>query len=205
MQYKKGLFDRQVKVIQVFKKVHLYGKENRSFDSRKSIVQWKDICSTNGHVSSGQLWLPPYLITQPNFLQSAIIFLIDEEWISPYKVDIEKSIFHPFSKKYKLYCFSINEQLEIRFHYDSFDIGIPEREDFDLGALKKNVPLEIKINGKYDATMSRGMERLFKEQHFIFEYLGDFTEYWEIKEPVEPHLKSLNKERKSINLLKPLW
>lgn len=198
-------FNRSVKVIQVFKKVHWYGKDQRSFETRKGVIDWSNVESKNGFVENGQLWLPPYLLEQPNFGHAGIMFLLDEENIGRIKREGEKSFILPYAKKYKVDCFVIEEALKIQFQYLPFEIGIPKRDHFTIGQLTPDQSLEFKINGKFDATLSRGMERLFKEQHFIIEYLGEFNEYYPIKEPVTAFKKNVPHNRKLVDLMKPLW
>jgi hypothetical protein len=105
----------------------------------------------------------------------------------------------------KIDIFEIKNDLELFLKYDRYEVGIPERENFKLCILKKNNPVEIKINGKTDFSMTSGRERIFKEQHYIFEYLGDFGSCKILKEPYESVIKRVPEERKIIDLIKPLW
>ena len=65
--------------------------------------------------------------------------------------------------------------------------------------LKKNKPVEITIDGIHDGYH----KRIFVENNFILEYLGQFDEIFE-KRNLEHSKKRIPKERKRINLLKYL-
>ncbi|MCX6132020.1 MAG: hypothetical protein NTX25_23555, partial [Proteobacteria bacterium] len=84
-------------------------------------------------------------------------------------------------------------------------VGDPKREDFKLGEVKKGKPIEIKINGKTDFSLTSRRARVFKEQTYIFNYIGDFSECKILKEPFDFTLKRLPSDRKVVDLIKPLW
>ena len=97
------------------------------------------------------------------------------------------------------------EELELYLQYGYFEVGIPERKNFKLCTIKKQQPIEIKINGKTDFSATSRRERTFKEQHFIIEYVGDFNSCKLLKSPITPHVKQPPKPIKVVDLLKPLW
>lgn len=110
---------------------------------------------------------------------------------------------HPM--KWKCFEFRKTEQISLNFLWDQWEIGFPERENFKLSTLEINRPVEIKINGKRDFSLTGRRKRTFIEQNFIIEYLGmanqvELDDIQNIRTekvlPVKP---------KEINLLKPLF
>ena len=53
--------------------------------------------------------------------------------------------------------------------------------------------------------MSARRARVFKEQHYIFEYIGNFDKCTLLREPFEPIKKEIPADRKIVDLIKPLW
>lgn len=206
MKFKEGRFKKPVKILQVFKQIHIYGKENKSFESRKEVMKWNDFNSSNGYVKDKELFIPEYLIDNARLNESALISIEDTHIISfnnfP-KSGLSKSF--PYSKRYSIDIFDLHNNLDIFLKYDKYEVGIPSRANFKLCELTEQIPVEIKINGKIDFTASRGRERMFKEQQYIFQYLGEFDFYKILKQPFTPILKTIPSDRKLIDLIKPLW
>ena len=123
-------------------------------------------------------------------------------------MDAQKQI-HCFQssrpRKYHIFDIRYNSQIELHLRYSYFDVGIPARQDFKLCSLKQDVPVEIKINGKTDFSMSSRRARAFKEQRYIFEFLGEFDKCNLMKKPIKSTLKRVPKDRKVIDLMKTLW
>lgn len=206
MNFKECRFKKPVKVLQVFKQIHIYGKENKSFESRKEVMKWNDFNSANGYVKEKELFIPEYLIDNARLNESALITLEDSHFISSNnfpKPNLSNSF--PYSKRYSIDIFDLHNNLDIFLKYDKYEVGIPSRANFKLCELTEQIPVEIKINGKIDFTASRGRERMFKEQQYIFQYLGEFDSYKILKQPFTPILKTIPSDRKLIDLIKPLW
>ena len=206
MNLKEGLFKKPVKVLQIFKIIHVYDTENKSFETRKEIMKWKNIDSKNGYVKDGELFLPEYLTENSKIDESVLITLEDTTFVSKFNLSyVNASKCFIFSNRYLLDIFEIKNDLDIHLKYDKYEVGIPARANFKLCHLDELEPIEIKINGKIDSTASRGRERMFREQQYIFQYLGDFTKYKTFKEPSAPTLKNIPSKRKVVDLIKPLW
>lgn len=198
-------FKKPAKVIQVFKKINIYGKDEKSFDLRKDLMQWNNILSKSGYIKNGEIFIPENILDKKDHQLCEIILLTDNasnrDLIS---ADEENQYLLPaFSWRFEI--FELKKNLDIFLRYNEYEIGIPSREDFKLSTLKKGVPLEIKINGKTDFSMTAGKERKYKDQSYIFIYHGEFNKTKILKEPFQPVKKSISGERKVINLIKPLW
>jgi hypothetical protein len=109
------------------------------------------------------------------------------------------------SNKIHIFELGAAPEFELHLRYGYYEIGIPKRSNFKLCNIKKNIHVEIKINGKTDYSHSSGRERIFKEQRYILEYVGDFDRFKLLKEPYEPILKQVPNERNVVDLNKPLW
>jgi hypothetical protein len=138
--------------------------------------------------------------------ESVLITLEDTNFVSKFNLSyVNASKSFTFSNRYQLDVFELKNDLDIHLHYDKYEVGIPARANYKLCHLDQDEPIEIKINGKIDATASRGRERMFKEQQFIFQYLGDFKKYKILREPFLPMSKIIPSKRKVVDLIKPLW
>lgn len=207
MKLREITFKKTVRIIQVFRNINIYGKEEKSFELRKDAMEWKPISSKSGYVANGELFLPEQITAHPQFLNCDIITFNDHHPSS----DISNlpELNHCFStaRKNQLAIFELRmkEELELHLHYGYFEIGIPERANFKLCTLQPNYPVEIKINGKTDASLTSRRARVFKEQYYIVEYLGDYTHCKLLKEPYDSYIKQIPETRKVIDLIKPLW
>jgi hypothetical protein len=220
MKYTEITFRKPIKVCQIFRNIMVYEKSMKSFDNRKDRIAWKDSYSKAGHIINNELYLPERILNDPNLNNCDLITIEDDNHhdtftlsnISCTKVKSSNcepvynhclDLTHP--KKLDIFELRNNEEFEIYLNYGHFEVGIPERDNFKLCELEKNKPVEIKINGKTDFSLTSRRARVFKEQEYIFEYLGDFNKCKILKEPYNGCLKHLPKDRKVINLLKQLW
>lgn len=213
-------FKRPVKVLTVVRNINIYGKSKKSFDDRKEDTAWRPISSKSGYVKDNELYLPETITDNINLNNCGLITIEDDNHQQGFDAtDLQRSNVIASNKKaarnrcfnkthtWKLDIFDLRPtvEFEVFLHYDYFEVGIPERDNFKICALKIRQPTEIKINGKTDASMSSGRERIFKEQSYILEYAGDFTSCKLLKEPFDPMIKHIPAERKIIDLMKPLW
>ena len=197
-------FKKPVKILQVFKIIHIYGKADKSFENRKSEMEWKPFHSKSGSIANGKLFLPEDFIKEQYENDSLLITLEDEQLTGKNHSSSHNRVFK-FAKTYQLDIFEIKDDLELFLKYDQWEIGIPERDNFKLAMLNEAQPVEIKINGKTDSSLTSGRERVFKEQQYIFNYLGEFQSAQLLKEPFEPVIKTIPAQRKTVDLIKTLW
>ena len=205
MKLQEIVFKKPVKIIQLFKKINIYGKEDRSFEVRKDQMKWTEPLSKSGFVKEGKAFIPEGILETANFNQCAVIFLVDDLSNSEKKIATEQNQYLLTKPIFRFEIFELKKNLEVFLDYNEYEIGIPHRENFKLGTLKEGNAIEIKINGKFDFTMTAGKQRAFKEQQFILEYLGEFQNIFILKEPFSPIKKGIPEDRKVVDLIKTLW
>ena len=217
-------FARPIKVLQVFRNINIYGKPKKSLDDRKAELEWVEIHSKSGHAIDGQLFLPESVKTNPDVRSCDLITIEDDN-----QPQIFSSAHLAYTKVMAIiprlpqpppanHCLNLigpteidifelrlNDELELHLRYGYYDVGIPKRSDFKLCEIRRGKPVEVKINGKTDHSVSKGRDRLFKEQHYVFHYLGDFSSAALLREPFEPTPKHVPAERKVVDLIKQLW
>ncbi|MCP4122887.1 MAG: hypothetical protein GY751_14140 [Bacteroidetes bacterium] len=213
-------FGKPVKVIQVFRNINTYRKNEHSFADRKEVLAWNAFDSRSGFVEDGKLYLPGQILKDPHFLQAALITLEDDQQPHIYglcsiahtdgygrNVNATTNRCYLRSKAWSLDIFKIihSSPMDIHLNYGHFEVGQPERQNFKLCELEELKAVEIRINGKLDHSMSSGRERLYKEQQYIFKYLGEFDQCHILQPPIIPVQKKIPPSRKDVNLLKPLW
>lgn len=212
-------FNQPIHILQIFKNIHVYGKESKSFDDRKEDMEWRPIPSKCGHITNGQLYLPETIIAHPFFYKCNLITLEDEN--IPLKNDAPElkyskaPLIHPnghnqcYDWKHaintSIFSLKNKEEMELHLQYGYFEVGTPARENFKCCSIKLNAPVEIKINGKIDSSLTSRKARAFKEQYFVYDYLGIFTKCLLLKEPYQAMVKQVPTQRKEVNLLKTLW
>ncbi|TBW28261.1 hypothetical protein [Gramella sp. KN1008] len=104
--------------------------------------------------------------------------------------------------KWKSFRFYFEQMPVIDLNYDEFKLGKPSRDNFTICSFEKNIPTEIKINGKRDMSLFGRRERTYHEMNIIFNYLGTANS---LKETSEPIIKKIPSPEKTINLLKTLY
>lgn len=202
-------FDKPVKVIQIFRNIYTYGKDERSFSSRKDKLAWKPIPSTSGHVADQVLYLPPSLKNMPAIGKSVLIFLLDDQFPIPEHsvFEQEKVQFASTNQHFKLNSFRIwvQDVPELHFKYEASEVGMPARADFKIAELKPSHPICVKVNGKFDFSLTGRRARTYIDQTYIFEHLGEVSSYAFLKEPLIPLLKTVPTAYKLIDLNKTLF
>lgn len=94
-------------------------------------------------------------------------------------------------------------QLEVYLNWSYWKLGEPFRENYQVAVLKPNEPIQIKLDGKRDFSMSSRRKRTFMEHDYILEYKG-LVSAWEIMEETVVFEKPVPKPKKEINLMKYL-
>ncbi len=220
MKLQEVKFKHPVKLLQVYRSINEYQKSKKSFDTRKESVAWHNVYSQNGYIHNQELYLPDSITSHPAFNNCGLITIEDECTTSTTAANIlsipslpsrrlkpaNNHCFH-LSHPNKLHVFELNyhDALELHLRYDYFEVGIPERDNFKLCTLSPHLPVEVKLNGKLDFSLTSRRQRVFKEQHYIFEYHGDFDSCYLFTTPYTSVLKKIPDERKVIDLIKPLW
>lgn len=220
MKVQEVVFKKPVRVIQVFRKINFYGKTTKSFEDRKDDTQWLNIFSKSGYVKDKELWLPEQVFKNPNFEICTLITLEDNsqsQFISGKDLISNKTVISNNAVVYNN-CFYLSREsnidifeikgdsgIELHLNYNYSEVGVPRRDNFKLCDIKLNKPVEVKINGKTDFSFTSRGQRLFKEQEYIFEYLGDFSKCFILIEPYDPINKKIPENRKVVDLLKQLW
>lgn len=220
MKLQEVVFKKPIRVIQVFRNINIYGKKDKSFDLRKEELLWKSIQSKSGFVSEDELYLPEQILTNPDFNKSDLITMEDDNNYQPFTSQHlqDTKIISFGNKPFLNHCFSLTrpnqidifelrfkEELELHLKYGYFEVGTPKRENFKLCDIKKNQAVEVKINGKTDFSLTSRRDRVFKEQHYIYNYIGDFLKCKILKEPYNSYTKYIPENRKVIDLIKQLW
>ena len=211
MKLKSVTFKNAVTVLQLFRNIYTYGKDQKSFEERKQLAQWKLIPSKSGFVLNNELYLPQSILNEPHFDNCTLLTIEDNNNefhhtlpnIYPYKTN--QCFQQAQHVKLDIFNLQLTTQIEMHLAYGYFEIGIPERENFSLGVLHPHQPMAIKINGKTDASLTDRRERMYKEQHYIYENMGTFRQCYLLKEPSEPIVKKVPEAARTIDLLKPLW
>ncbi len=202
-------FKKPIKIVQLFRNINTYGKEEKSFEDRKEKIAWKPISSTAGFVKDNVVHLPESILAQPNFEHCDLIVLIDDNFQASQNVVYtnEKNLCfrNKSSNKLDFLQIKLEEKIELFIKPSYFEIGDPERDEFKVCELTIAKPISIKINGKRDFSLTGRRARTFIEQEYIFNYIGDFTTIQIEKEPFTPIVKNVPTEKKVIDLMKTLW
>lgn len=222
------------KVIQVFHKYIEYQKDQKSFEKRKAYSMWRsEIISPIAYVNLDKLSIPKTLYSMELEFNNLIVLndfnadstaeaFVDQNkrWqkdLINFKVNkfasTHKKLF--FLQTYNLTNKPINFEIfqlrlntdiiELHLKYNHYEIGEPSRDNFKLCNLEQNVPVEIKINGKNDHSLSSGTARTFKEHHYIFHFIGEVNAIELRKESLKGMAKVIPTPKKVIDLMKDLY
>lgn len=210
MKHQELIFKKPVKILQIYRMVNEYGKDERSFADRKNKLVWKPISSQSGFVEDEVLYLPEDTLQDKKLGNGDLITIEDESDITPQQ---EWKTVNKYYEKGNNHCFNLHhintyecfgfkgDPLELSLRYNHTLVGDPSRDDFTLTRVEKDKPVEVKINGKHDT--SRG--RYFKEQYYIFHLLGTFDRCFLLADAAKAVTKEIPSNRKLIDLIKPLW
>ena len=212
-------------ILQVYHNHFVYGKDKKSHAHRKKWTDWKsEILSKSGHWENGRVVLAKSNYS-PDLTHSDLVILNDfnsdaeretvnnqhQKWTKE-SIDFEKKtqvqyfslIGHP--KKFEIFKLKLVENhIELYLQYDSYEIGEPKRENFKVCEIRMESPVEVKINGKLDHSLTSGRERSFKERCYIFHLIGETNEFELAREPFGGSIKLIPKPLKTIDLMKELY
>src|SRR5690606_33919162 len=144
-------------------------------------------------VRDGELFVPETILQQPNFLNCDLITLEDSRQVSS-TGENNKCFFLHHPNPLHIFKLKKEGELVLFLKYGYFEVGIPKRNEFKLCELRLNEPVEIKINGKTDSSLTSRRERVFKEQFYIFHFLGQFSGCTLLREPFVPMAKKVAHE-----------
>jgi hypothetical protein len=94
------------------------------------------------------------------------------------------------------------EKLQLRFHWEYFTVGDPQRDEMKIASLPPGKSLEFKINGKTDFSLTGRRPRHYLEQDFLIRNHG-LVESWQVTDP--PFVKTKTQADKVVDLRKLLW
>lgn len=202
-------FKKPVKILQVFSNIVYYRKDEKSFSDRKHKLEWRDAASVNGYVADQQLFLPEKVLLHPALQRCNLITIVDDLTVDHYyrwNIENNDCLVLDVPRPFGDFNLAQQKELELHLRYEPLSTKIPLRPGFKICDFRKGEPVEVKINCKYDFSLfGSPRERVFKEQQYIFQYIGDFTSFQVLKHPVTPMHKRIPENRKLVDLLKPLW
>ncbi len=209
-------------VLQVFTLVVPYTKEEKSFEDRKDRSQWNSYTGS----STSQLKVNPdteetelTLSSEHTFLdimENDLIVLNDSNDES----DFGSIHFYNLNKKHGNIPFSIFKlqksktlndsgglelELELHLNYNETTIGDPKRENFKIANLLPGKTIEVKVNGKFDFSMTGRRERTYKEQIFRFQLCGPVSSIEFARVSPNSWVKKIPQPNKIIDLMKQLY
>jgi hypothetical protein len=202
-------FKKPVKILQVFSNIVYYSKEDKSFADRKHKLEWRDAESVSGYIADQQLFLPELVLAHPALQRCSLITMVDDQTIAHqhhWNIAQNDCLVLDVPRPFGDFNLAQKEELELHLRYQPLSTAKPNRPGFKISDLRKGEPVEVKINGKYDHSLfGSPRARVFKEEQYIFQYIGDFTSLQVIRPQATPMHKRIPENRKLVNLLKPLW
>jgi len=191
-------------IIQIFDNSCSYTKELKSFKDRKDSSKWKEtIISKSGYIENEVLNINQDILKTP--LSSNTILLVDLNRLEDSKKSKSQVLNGEITASaftWSILKFRKKETIEINLNWNYWELGDIKRAQFKLAELKENQPIEIKINGKRDFSLSSRKERLFLEKNFIIQYWGTVEEIKLIPELNFTREKKIPMDRKLVNLMK---
>ncbi len=186
-------FKQPKHVLHVFHNQHRYGKSDNNGEYRKWLLTWPDKLACNaGYLDqNGRVLLHESITALADDLaQSQMLIMTDRTVKSNYLPICDRhyrdSSCHAFLKNaahpkdYSIFRVKhADGVLTVHLNYQDNGsyIGIPRRDNFQVGELAPNQPLRVTINGKSDFSLTGRRERTFFLLDYIFIYYGEFTEF----------------------------
>ena len=200
-------FNRSIKLLEIFSMVYHYSKEQKSFEARKEILQWQPLPAKNGFVENEELFLPKSIEQHPRLPHCDTITIVhDMPTADGYKKHFlfNDCLTLTAPRQFSIFDIKKKEEIELHLRYNYFFVGYPERKNYKLCDLRKQQSVEIKINGIIDFSLTGRRDRVFIDQQYVFNYVGDFKNCKFLPEKELCEIVSVPENRKLINLLKPL-
>lgn len=222
------------RIIQVFHNHLRYTKDRKSFTDRKGDLAWKEqIRSQAPFLKEGTLVIPR--TAHPTDLETCDTIIVHDfnvdseaEAIQMLQQKYPRELlesekradgqYYPVLRQIQFVQLTgsrkhidifllkqAEDRIEIHLQYDLFAIGEPRRDNFKLGNLEEDIPIEIKINGKLDYALASGRERTYYEQDYIFHFLGQTKAFALARDPFGGSLKQIPKPAKVVDLMKRLY
>jgi hypothetical protein len=194
-------------ILQVYHNFFQYHKDMKSFSDRKEVTEWKtELNSKSAYLKDGKLILSKSDYNK-DLLNCDLIILNDFNSESEIKALKQVQYFNLVWKiKFEIFQLKkVDKQIELHLLYDYYEIGEPKRENFKLCNLEMNTPIEIKINGKLDHSLSSGRKRTYKEHCYIFHLIGETDAFELVRTPFKGSIKKIAKPLKTVDLMKKLY
>lgn len=198
---------RPLGVIQVYRNASMFAKGDHTFETGRDWLCWPKKESTSGFIQDNELYLPEKADGYDDMNRYSLIFMLDDfsesERDKLFAWKQETNLYTQISTSIGLDYLKIqrNENLELHFNGPKYQWYPKRKESYQLCFLKKNMPVEIKINGKSDGHH----QRYYMEEQFVFEYLGDFARFQVLKNQQMSVVKNVPDKRKLIDLRELLW
>jgi hypothetical protein len=194
-------------ILQVYHNYFQYHKDMKSFSDRKEVTEWKtELSSKSAYLKDEKLILSKSDYNT-DLLNCDLIILSDFNSESEIKALKQVQYFNLVGKvKFEIFQLKkVDKQIELHLLYDYYEIGEPKRENFKLCNLEMNTPIEIKINGKLDHSLSSGRERTYKEHCYIFHLIGETDAFELARPPFKGSIKNIPKPLKTVDLIKKIY
>lgn len=202
---KEILLKRPLRVIQVYRNACMFQKGDLAPGQNRDFLEWPEKIPGMRFVSNAVLQMPEGSDQLDRINQYDLLFLLDDfsgakdqltDWIE------EPVVFSQANSQNRLRC------LRLRQKEDAMEVFLnasdyawwPKRESHKLCELRKDVPVEIRINGKMDGYH----QRYYMEEQFILEDLG-FVEQIRISRKPDSVLKKAPLDCKLVDLRVMLW
>lgn len=198
---------KPLKVVQVFRNASLFAKGEHLFKNSRDWLYWSEKKSASGYVKHRELYLPEKEAGFDDINRYSIVFLLDDfsekekDRLFDWKQTV--NLFTQTSASVGLDFLQVRsaDEIEIYFNGPKYPWYPKRKAAFQLCTLKKNKPVEIKLNGKSDGHH----QRYYIEEQFIFEYLGEFSQLKILSDQELYPIKQVPLERKLIDLRELLW
>jgi|GEM_PF-5771379 len=198
---------RPLKVVQVYRNASLFVKGEHIFTNGRDWLCWPEKKSVSGYVKQDDLYLPEKDGGLDEMNRYSMVFLLDDfsekekDRLFAWKQTV--NLFTQTSASVGLDFLQVRsaDEIEIYFNGPKYPWYPKRKASFQLCTLKKNKPVEIKLNGKSDGHH----QRYYMEEQFIFEYLGEFTQFKILANKEPAFSKQVPGERKLIDLRELLW